>query len=535
MKSRPRFLVPAPLSAPSTVDEARQLPARRLSLVWRRFWGEAVTLSIAIGLMASARALAADSETLVGHWQFKNPDLTVQAEFKQDGTFRQTTTSAEGQSVYSGRYERNGLKLMLVPQGAEEALEFTCRFLDADTLLLVDTAGVGVQMKRLASSSSAGASDTARATGIAAPANADPGIAPRPGPSPTREPTSGPTAAPAAARKPLRMMLRRTWEPNERAFTFLMPEGWQFAGGVFNVNPLQMNGPGNTLAPKCDLVVKKDERGTVMFRWAPVWYYADLTYSPTGSSFFSPGSYYRGMQVKPVISAKEYLLELFRTARPQAAEVNILTADPLREVVEACGQANASMNQQIQQMGLRPTTYDACALLVEYTEAGLRFREVLTTVLVDARGSAFSWNNVHTTHLRAPAAEFESWKPVLDTIRLSDKMNPEWQAAVRRAVADRTQIDRATQNHVNRTLNEILDHRRKTHAEMRYENWLFITGQNEFRNPFTGETEVDTDYWRYRWQDNQGDLLYTDENSLDPNELEPYKTREWKRTPVRER
>ncbi len=65
--------------------------------------------------------------------------------------------------------------------------------------------------------------------------------------------------------------------------------------------------------------------------------------------------------------------------------------------------------------------------------------------------------------------------------------------------------------------------------------WLIITGPEEYTNPFTGRFERDTSEYRHRWVHNQGDLLYPDENSFDPNKYEEYNTREWKRTPIRER
>ena len=68
-----------------------------------------------------------------------------------------------------------------------------------------------------------------------------------------------------------------------------------------------------------------------------------------------------------------------------------------------------------------------------------------------------------------------------------------------------------------------------------YEQWLFISGQEEYKNPFTGKTELGTSQYRYRWVNNQGDILYSDENSFDPNKYEEYKTREWKPSPVRPR
>ena len=81
--------------------------------------------------------------------------------------------------------------------------------------------------------------------------------------------------------------------------------------------------------------------------------------------------------------------------------------------------------------------------------------------------------------------------------------------------------------------NEIVENRRRTNAEIRHQDWLFISGQEEYRNPFTGRLERDTAQWRYRWVNNEGDVLYTDENGFDPNRIEEYNTREWKRTPVK--
>jgi len=80
-----------------------------------------------------------------------------------------------------------------------------------------------------------------------------------------------------------------------------------------------------------------------------------------------------------------------------------------------------------------------------------------------------------------------------------------------------------------------VENRRRTHAEIRHEQWLFLTGQEEYTNPYTGKAELDTSSYRHRWVNNQGDYFYTDENSLDPNKYEEYNSREWKRTPGRKR
>jgi hypothetical protein len=113
--------------------------------------------------------------------------------------------------------------------------------------------------------------------------------------------------------------MQPTWEPKERAFSFLLPKGWTTKGGVLNVNPLQVNGPGNTTTPRCDLAVKADAGGSVMLRWALSWNYADLSLSPAGWGTFRSGMQYQGMPVRPVVGAHQFLTELLKTIRPLAA------------------------------------------------------------------------------------------------------------------------------------------------------------------------------------------------------------------------
>jgi hypothetical protein len=65
------------------------------------------------------------------------------------------------------------------------------------------------------------------------------------------------------------------------------------------------------------LAVQQDERGSVMIRFAPSWNYADLTYSPSGSSLFKPGQNYQGMRVRPLPTPKQFLTEMFQAGRPR--------------------------------------------------------------------------------------------------------------------------------------------------------------------------------------------------------------------------
>jgi hypothetical protein len=479
-----------------------------------------VSFLLCFVLAAAASAQSADS--IVGSWQFKNKEMEIVVELSADGTFRQVNISAKGREAYSGRYQLTGQMLYFLPQGASQPMQLMCRFLDGDTLQVTYPSGESRQWKRL------------KPAGAAFPQE-KPSQPPKAKPDTmVKVPADQSSLAQPAKKRPT-LLMQRTWEPNEKAFTFLLPKGWKTQGGIFNVNPQQMNGPGNTIAPKCDLTVKSDDRGTIMLRLVPSWNYADLTYASTGSNLFRPGQHYQGMLVKLLPSPKQFLTELFQTTQPQATDVKIVAEDPMREVVEACQKSSQQINLQLRQKGLRPNSYEAMAMLVEYNEGGQRFHEALLTMIADSRGGALMWTNENTITFRAPAGEFEVWKPVLDTIRSSVQMNPQWVAAVTRAMGDRAKNALETQRYINKVANEIVENRRRTNAEIRHEQWLFITGQEEYKNPFTGQMERDRSDYRYRWVNNQGDYLYSDENSFDPNRYEEYNTREWKRTPIRQR
>ncbi len=462
------------------------------------------------------------TRTIEGAWHFSSPEMEVFVEFSADGTFRQTARTKTEQETNTGRFRFDGQTLTLMPSGAPQPLYRQCRLLSPDILAIQDPQMGEIRMQRT------------KATSPSVPAPNPPA---RRDASPYGPPPSVRSNAPAAAAGqpagPQVWLLKRSWEQNEKAFSYLLPKGWTATGGIFNVNPFQMNGPGNTVSPKLDLTVKSDERGTVSLRWVPSWNYGDLSQTPTGWGAFRPGMQYRGMPCRVLQTPTDYLGDLLRETRPRAAGVRVVATDPMREIVKIYEEKLAQTNARMQQMGVGPTRVDAATVVVEYTEDGVSYREVLSTGIVDARANAFMWSNGDTFQLRAPVDRFDRMKPLLDTIRLSKEMNPAWVQAVTKAVGDRIRAANETQQYINRVAGEIAENRRRTNAEIRHQDWLFISGQDEYRNPFTGKIERDTNYYRYRWVNNEGDVLYTDQNDFDPNRYEEYNTREWKKTPVK--
>jgi hypothetical protein len=65
--------------------------------------------------------------------------------------------------------------------------------------------------------------------------------------------------------------------------------------------------------------------------------------------------------------------------------------------------------------------------------------------------------------------------------------------------------------------NAIAESRRAANAEINKDMYLTLSGQNEYKDPFSGKTETDTDAWKSRWVDPSGNVVYSDDPAYDPN------------------
>jgi len=324
----------------------------------------------------------------------------------------------------------------------------------------------------------------------------------------------------------------RTAEPREHAFTLLVPKGWQVEGGIFRVNPMQAGGPANALEAKCDLAVKSDAGGSKMIRFHPKMVYAD---GPMLPGMFGPGSNYNGSQVVPMPGVESFLQQLLRTSRPQATGVKIVQYLDRRDLAQAIQKVAAPLNAQVMQIGQRPMTFQSGALVAEYSEAGTRYKEALFTVLTDFRASAAIWWNDLTISMRAPSAEAERWKPVMDIIRNSVEMDARWMAGEAKGQGERGQIVQETMQHIRKIDREIAEGHSRTRSAMQNDAYLTLTGQDEYTNPHTGKVERDTSDFKYRWVTPGGEYVYSNEGSYNPNHDPGQNRSDFKLTPVRRR
>lgn len=258
----------------------------------------------------------------------------------------------------------------------------------------------------------------------------------------------------------------RIYEPNEYAFTVLVPRGWQIRGGMFSVNPIQVDGPNNSISPKCDFAVMSDDRGTIMLRWLPSWNYADPTFSPAGGAFCQPGQWYQGMPVRLMVSAKQFLCEMLQAERPRATNMTIVAENPLDDVTAAYYRRSEPVNQNLRQTGQAPMKFESRLVAVHYSEDGQPCWEEIETTICDHRAGRFMWWNDNTFMMRATAPAFAKWGRVLLEIRNSLEMNPQWLAAVEKGRSERSRMVWDTQQFVNQVNDEIIKSRQKVWEEM---------------------------------------------------------------------
>jgi hypothetical protein len=313
---------------------------------------------------------------------------------------------------------------------------------------------------------------------------------------------------------PVTVAFQRVAEPKEYAFTMLVPKGWLVEGGIFRVDPNRAGGTLNSIEAKCDIAVKSDPSGTVMLRRFPKINYAD---GPMIPFTHGPGMNYNGSIVTRMPSVEGYLTWLFRQARPQASDVAVLKKENLPQLADLVRRLSDPLNRSLAQVGMRPPGYYAGLILVEYTEGGRRFKELYYTLLVDGRSSMGFWSNDLTTSMRAPASEADRWKPVLDIVANSVKLNPQWVAGEIKGQGQRAEISRKLMEDIARIDKEIAAHRTRTQQNIQTDQYLTLTGQNDYVNPITGRTERDTSDWKQRWVNPSGEYIYSNDTSYNPN------------------
>jgi hypothetical protein len=327
------------------------------------------------------------------------------------------------------------------------------------------------------------------------------------------------------------MLFKWCHEPNENAFKILVPEGWKSEGGIFRINPTAGGGAANALEAKLDFSVKSDEERTALMRWFPDMFYFDTRRSPAGQmGLFPTGSNYQGMTVLPVMTPEQFILNVvIPYAHPTASNVLVTSRKNLPELATAVKKED----NLLVDLGF---IYNAALVTITYSEGSRIFEEKLVAVIMDlGNAGAGMWKNRYTFSFRSPKGELKTWEPVFSAIGNSVTINQQWLAGEIKGQLERAGIYKKTVDEINRVANEINQHRQQNNTIIQNDMYLNLTGQEEYVNPFTGETEIGTNEWNHRWSGNNDMVIYTDDPNFDPNRVPDLNHFEYKRSPVKKR
>ncbi|MFH2092949.1 MAG: hypothetical protein ABIJ31_11355 [Pseudomonadota bacterium] len=329
--------------------------------------------------------------------------------------------------------------------------------------------------------------------------------------------------------QPLGIVFEKKNEPKEHAFTIKVPKGWSMEGGVFRLLAHEIGGPLNATESKCDLTLKSDSRGSIYFRILP-----DIVYAHPGigGGFFPVGTGYQGAEIKPFVDAPTFVAQVFTYLHPNAKKLKILKLQRLAGEKQALDQGMAHMNQILNSINMQSNQSDVAGGVFEYMEDKIMYREVILSAVLNMP-AAVIWKNTRTLAFRAPAQNFNQWRATMDIIRFSIQFNLNWLIKEFQGQDQLARKAASVFKEMNRIDQEILQKSNINRNEIMNDNFLALTGQEEFVNPQTKEIETDTDAYRYRWKSPGGDMYYTNNEDDDPNIF--LHQSGFERTPVRKR
>ncbi|MFZ5939899.1 MAG: hypothetical protein ACOYXB_04940 [Bacteroidota bacterium] len=337
----------------------------------------------------------------------------------------------------------------------------------------------------------------------------------------------------ATRQVPAEVRFVRTAEPNENAFTFLKPVGWTVTGGITRVDPGAAGGAGNAIEAKLYMKLSSPDKKAEL-GWLPDTRFFDIQRCPTNNligGMYPYGSNYNGMLVWPLSAPEQFVAQVaVPFAHPAAQNVRITSVSPMP------GLAERYRNLSAQMIPGYAFGYQVAVITLEYSENGIAYLEKMYCVIEDygQLGNGL-WGNKEMWYVRAEKGSFEKMSPVFATIGQSVKINTDWLVREIKSQQVNGQIVLQTQQDIARIEKEISEHRANTNSEINNDMYLNLTGQEDYVNPWTGETERGSNEWGYRWENDRGDVIYTDNQSYNPNQDSKLNVSGYRRSEIRKR
>lgn len=306
------------------------------------------------------------------------------------------------------------------------------------------------------------------------------------------------------------ILFTRVDEPKEKAFSLLVPRGWVIEGGAIRLLDPNIAGVSNMVDCKFDLAVKKDTEGSVMIRWLP-----EMLCIDQNQAWGNPeGAIFNNTLVRRKRDPVSFIIQVaIPYAHPNCSNVKVTGSKALPELASHySGMVDPAVQMYVNM------TYQAALVEFTYNENDRTYLERMVTVIEDyGINGGGMWKNRESMFIRTPVGEITKWEPVLQVIQNSGIWNINWIAGEVNGQRKRAGQIIATQQELQQIDDAINENRNKTYSEINKDMFLTLTGQEEYKNPFTGKQEVDTGAWEKRWINQDGDILYTDDPVYNPN------------------
>lgn len=208
------------------------------------------------------------------------------------------------------------------------------------------------------------------------------------------------------------VIFQRRSEPNENAFSFLLPEGWTISGGITRVDNNSGASDGQSVDLKLYMKFSSPDNKAGM-AWLPDMKYIDKQHYPDTKSKAGNDSN-NLMEMSRLVPADFIRLVAFPFAHPHARMMEITGVQQLPGLVEQFRQIADS---------IRPGTelnFQAALVTMQYLENNTQYLEKMICVIEDEgiKGSGI-WGNRATWYVRAEQDKFNSFVPIFKTIRQS--------------------------------------------------------------------------------------------------------------------
>lgn len=311
-------------------------------------------------------------------------------------------------------------------------------------------------------------------------------------------------------------------DKTEKAFTVLIPQGWQTEGGIMQISPNQIRTVVDGCGKKLHFSIY-DPSSQAYITYFPT----EIFHTASSGISGMPGQALNGMiQMPRVLSPNQYVSQVvFPAARKGASNVEWGKRKSLTELAN-------DWNKAFHPEDPIPPRIIAESIEVAYDRSGTRFMELWTTLITSVTVQTSTvWMPDFAVVAGGPITQVEKMAPVLKSVITSFRMNPTWMAntmsnfsectgKVAKGQEERRALARkiskrlmSVQKQIQKIDNEIVAGHDATRSSIQEHNYNTLMGNDTYeddgtgnrylidmgyeRNFTDGETIIQTDDWLF--------------------------------------